>query len=249
MAPNSIPSSNNNIILSESPPTAPEATLFEKSDSIGDVGIYGGGDSPSIDLYEGVILTTYQIYLDGTREKVTDYNTLSGGEKVFLRERGADHGLKAVFLENLQKDTSHDGDIEYIGTYLNVEEAAAKIKEAAGGRTPLFCVHGNKTEAGNWMYSVDEAKWKDSNHYGVPVCWPLFSAGAENLTYGQNRDDNAPPSGETLTPFVDEIPNHIFPKKSLLMYSMGAHVVLNWACRSRTPDVEFENLFFVAAVS
>jgi len=138
-----------------------------------------------------------------------------------------------------------------MGTYVPVEDAADALNEEAKDKTLLFCVHGNITEVGHWMYELQEAEFDrdGSKHYGVPVVWPLFSGGIlpPNFNYGDNRNTHAPASGEMYANFVDAIPNDLFPRKSLMMHSMGAHLVLNWACRFRTPDVEFDNLFFVAA--
>jgi len=85
-------------------------------------------------------------------------------------------------------------------------------------------------------------------HYGIPVVWPLYSGGnfVWNI-YLDNRNRHVGPAGLAFASFANAVPNTLFPKKSLLMHSMGSQVVLNWACRNGTPDIEFDNIFFVAA--
>jgi len=78
------------------------------------------------------------------------------------------------------------------------------------------------------------------------------------VRYSRDQEDPSQRAGLELKNFVNAIPNDLFPRKSLLMHSMGNHVVFNGACGvkdeagqvvDKAPDVQFENIFFEAAVS
>lgn len=65
-----------------------------------------------------------------------------------------------------------------------------------------------------------------------------------------DQETNTIESGKALKAFVDNINNNkTFPRKSLLMHSMGNHVIFNGACKTGAPDVQFDNIFMIAAVS
>ena len=67
--------------------------------------------------------------------------------------------------------------------------------------------------------------------------------------YNKDADEHdSQYSGKAFFDFVDKIPDETFPRKSLLMHSMGNHVVFDGACLKGAPKVQFENIFMVAAV-
>jgi len=66
--------------------------------------------------------------------------------------------------------------------------------------------------------------------------------------YGKDSDEHTPAFGRAFFDFVKNIPDKTFPRKSLMMHSMGNHVVFDGACYQDAPQVQFENIFMVAAV-
>ncbi len=98
-------------------------------------------------------------------------------------------------------------------------------------------------------------------YYPIPVMWPCDEKNEGYFSkYRFDQGDPSQRAGQEMTSMVDAIPNDLFPRKSILMHSMGNHVVFNGACGvkdekgkviDKAPDVEFENifLFLVAAVS
>ncbi len=137
------------------------------------------------------------------------------------------------------------------------EEASKKIyeyiKDKSPGCIPLFCVHGYGNEPNHIIDDVisHRNKFEDTNKYfPVFVIWPCtgFFNGSFH-GYRKDSDEQAPDSGAAFFKFVNEIEDKYFPRKSLMMHSMGNHVVFDGACRFDTaPEVQFENIFMVAAV-
>lgn len=74
----------------------------------------------------------------------------------------------------------------------------------------------------------------------------MWATGGE---YFNGQKTEATTAADALSALVGTIPDHYFPKKSLLMHSMGNDVVFNGACANGTPEVEFENIYMIAAVS
>lgn len=79
--------------------------------------------------------------------------------------------------------------------------------------------------------------------------YPILVMWATGKWYPNNYKSSAIAAGDALSALVGTIPDHYFPQTSLLMHSMGNHVVFNGACANGTPEVEFENIYMVAAVS
>ncbi len=223
----------------------------------------GGSNSSTSGFRPGVIVTTYDLIKNNNNEPLNDDDLKTDGIKVrYMETLGAapespiDIGLlprfinKGVFLCDVAKmKTSLPGYSFFEATYLTPETAAKKLHEEAGDKHLLFCVHGDSTEASEWMEEV--AKARDSGfykrNYPVPVTWPLFSFSL--FAYFGNRNNNAKQAGQGLKNFVEIVDNELFPRKSLMMHSMGNHVVFNFACKDGTPNVTFDNIFMVAAVS
>jgi hypothetical protein len=92
-----------------------------------------------------------------------------------------------------------------------------------------------------------DPKLGGGKYYPVMVLWPC-SQGYKN-TYRADQKECALEAGEIFKKLVDCIPNNTFARKSLMMHSMGNHVVYNGACLDGTPDVQFDDIFMVSAVS
>lgn len=70
------------------------------------------------------------------------------------------------------------------------------------------------------------------------------------MAYDKDQEVFSQEAGKLLNSFVDVVPDETFPRKSLMLHSMGNHVVFNGACGMKNPpQVQFENIFMVAAVS
>eukprot|EP00537_Pseudo-nitzschia_pungens_P003317 CAMPEP_0172364748 /NCGR_PEP_ID=MMETSP1060-20121228/7811_1 /TAXON_ID=37318 /ORGANISM="Pseudo-nitzschia pungens, Strain cf. cingulata" /LENGTH=211 /DNA_ID=CAMNT_0013087825 /DNA_START=314 /DNA_END=949 /DNA_ORIENTATION=+ len=80
-------------------------------------------------------------------------------------------------------------------------------------------------------------------YYPIPVLWPTEGF----VKYLSDQEGFSQEAGQLLKLFTDVIPNDLFERKSLMMHSMGNHVVFNGACGAGQPDVDFENIFMVAA--
>ena len=187
-------------------------------------------------------------------------NAKHGDEVTFKR---SSTGGKAVFL---QKVKEYDNSGEFKATYVSPEQAARhvelfpKLNKTNKDTTPLFVVHGFNVQP-SWIEDLAK-KWTrftdaGLKYYPIPVLWPCNESNFI-VRYSRDQEDPSQRAGLELKNFVDAIPNDLFPRKSLLMHSMGNHVVFNGACGvkdeagqvvDKAPDVQFENIFFVAAVS
>lgn len=190
--------------------------------------------------YNGLIVTTIKV-------KPAD---APAGSKVTFNEKDK-NGSIAVFLKNIIKvnDTDKSGKREFEATVVSAEEAKeiCEIGHGSGKCTPLFILHGFNVEPGQ-MFKLDygifgTTSTSDMSYYPVPVIW---ASEGNTLLYTKDQG-NAFAAGLALQAFVDFIPNDMFPRKSLLLHSMGNHVVINGACLNEAPDVKFENIFMVAA--
>jgi hypothetical protein len=182
--------------------------------------------------------------------------TIDGEERVIL-DYDADNGDTAIWLENPTKY----GDRSYHAKLIDYNTAKDSILDRCNkrGKIPLFCVHGYSVQPNDVIDHIidhrDGKKGKDffskSKYYPVFVIWP--SAGQWNdkqdtvTGYADDSDVHAPKAGVAFNDFVRNIPDTTFPRKSLMMHSMGNHVVFNGACRKSAPEVQFENIFMVAA--
>ena len=182
---------------------------------------------------------------------ITSVSCKKEGDKVIL-DPFADSGDTAVFLQNPEK--RDDG--TYLATEVDYEEAARIIgnKTSNTSRTPLFCVHGYWNEPSDIIDVISKrrTKFKNSKYFPIFVIQPC--SGWFNLQkgsfsgYNKDADEHSQDSGKAFFDFVKKIPDHTFPRKSLLMHSMGNHVVFDGACKDGAPEVQFDNIFMVAAV-
>jgi len=137
-------------------------------------------------------------------------------------------------------------------------------KTAFKDAIPLFCVHGFGVQPSGLFENVEgrgnfdwrkvsiidnfaDPKLGGGKYYPVFVLWPC-SEGYKH-TYRADQRECALEAGEIFKKLVDCIPNNTFARKSLMMHSMGNHVVYNGACLEGTPDVRFDDIFMVASVS
>lgn len=187
--------------------------------------------------YPNLVVTSIQCeeFKDGKEVHFTE-DTLTGSKARFL-----------INVEQIEEDIrgrKKNGKRKFKASVVNTkEEIEAELAKFGKGCTPLFCVHGFNTEPGGHLDPIKEVlpKFKEyGKYYPVPVLWP--SEGGYTKDRGNARD-----AGKLLKVFVDLVPNTLFPRKSIMMHSMGNHVVFNGACGEGTPDVQFENIFMVGA--
>lgn len=189
--------------------------------------------------YEGLIVTSIKIDEgnDSTKIKVT-FNESDG------------NGTKAVFLKEIKMVSDPErvekGKREFEATRVDLDEAKSITKKGFGNNTctPLFLVHGFNVEPSEILRYDYTVFNKGMLCYPVPVLW---ASEGNTLRYFGDQSANAINAGKAMQAFVKSIPNDTFPRKSLAMHSMGNHAVFNGACGSTQPDVEFENIFLVAA--
>ena len=87
-------------------------------------------------------------------------------------------------------------------------------------------------------------------YYPIPVlCAKETETKGMFKGYLDDQKSIAKSAGDALSALVGAIPDHYFPKKSLLLDSMANHDIFNGACANGTPEVEFEIIYMIAAVS
>jgi esterase/lipase superfamily enzyme len=86
-------------------------------------------------------------------------------------------------------------------------------------------------------------------HYPIPVVWSTGKL--TPFSYFRDRSVSSLKAGRVLNNLIRSFGNDIFIEKSLMMHSMGNHVVLNGVLglNKEVPTVRFDNIFMVAAVS
>mmetsp|Transcript_13181 Transcript_13181/g.30755 ORF Transcript_13181/g.30755 Transcript_13181/m.30755 type:complete len:326 (+) Transcript_13181:214-1191(+) len=158
-------------------------------------------------------------------------------------------GKKARFLINVEQiPGDRFGETKFKADVLITNaEIEAKIAEFGTRCTPLFYLHGYFNPPSQVFADLEKAckKFKDNGciYYPIPVLWPTQGG----IRYLSDQDGFSQEAGQLLKLLTDIIPNDLFERKSLMMHSMGNHVVFNGACGAGQPDVEFENIFMVAA--
>lgn len=188
--------------------------------------------------YDGLIVTTIITKAEAGSSNVVTFNEYDG------------NGVEAVFLHKIREISDPQqverGKREFSATKLSIDEAKKIIDASSTTSSPLFLVHGFDVEPSDYLeYNYSNFQKKDI-YYHVPVIW---ASEGNTLAYYGDQGKNSMNAGNAMKAFVDFIPNDTFSRKSLLMHSMGNHAVFNGACASATPDVTFDNIFMVAAVS
>jgi esterase/lipase superfamily enzyme len=198
-------------------------------------------------LYRNVIITTCKVEKDPN----------SSTEVTFTK---SEIGDKAVFLMNIRK-TDKEG--TYKALLLSADKAAEIIRkfgpaaehvhELDHKTKPLFCVHGFNVQPENVFSAMVDHVWdrfKEAgyNYFPVPVIWPCHDEFISKA-YEEDQQHFATVAGDHLRYLTEEIKKaKKITSKSLLMHSMGNHVVFDGACGGDSaPAVQFENIFMIAA--
>lgn len=204
--------------------------------------------------YKGLVVTTCEVK---PKAAGVDVENLKHGDEVTF-QKSSENGKKAVFLMNVKE---YDDNGNFLAEYVSSDKAARFVElfdilnSTNKDASALFLVHGFNVQPASAMNSI-ASKWKrfveaGLKYYPIPVIWPCNDGG----NYKEDQDDPSQKAGDQLKLFVDGIDNKLFPRKSLLMHSMGNHVVFDGSCGFKEdgtvvvcpPDVQFENIFMVAA--
>lgn len=195
--------------------------------------------------YAGVVVTSI------------DVAELGGGKVEF--DHSSVTRSKARFLKDLKETAANSKNFTAIE--IDVTEAKNLINKIGNildeDTTPLFCVHGYNVQPHDMLMKMSDVVEKFANeggghYYPIPVLWPCDSVNRwgpdKASSYGWDQEVFSQQAGNVLKQFVDTIDDGTFPRKSLMMHSMGNHVVFNGACgATNAPKVQFENIFMVAA--
>lgn len=170
-------------------------------------------------------------------------------------------GDKAMFLHLVREigDISRSsGSKEFEATvidYAKAKEIIEKEDTSEVKLVPIFCVHGFFVEPNALFNNLNPQiqRFVDGKkYYPVPVLWPCRTntyVGAPGRNYEIDQTTTSQSAGVLFKQMADLVPNNLWPKKALMMHSMGNHVVFNGACAAGTPDATFDDIFMVAAVS
>mmetsp|Transcript_15140 Transcript_15140/g.17920 ORF Transcript_15140/g.17920 Transcript_15140/m.17920 type:complete len:394 (+) Transcript_15140:75-1256(+) len=175
--------------------------------------------------------------------------------------------VEAVFLNEVVK---HPDGVKnkFLAHYVTVEKAgrwtsiANYAFEGAEEATPLFCVHGFNDQPDEILEQMVE-RWKifankedefipkqGFKYLPVPVIWPC------SANYPEDLDNHSMGAGKHVAALVNRVSSEHIPRKSLLMHSMGNHVIFDGACGMKDDEgmvkeenfrVHFENIFMVSA--
>ena len=212
----------------------PEDTSFRKA-------IMTKKEDPFV--YSGVIISCIKV--DDKGNGIVEFDDLSPA------------GTKGRFLKDVTEIKA--GSKKFKATEIDYSEAKRIINsngEIGTDTTPLFCVHGFNVKPSSNLENFLDVREKFKNekiggdlYYPVPILWPC-SDGNAIFNYDKDQEGFSQEAGALFKTLADRIPDDTFPRKSLLMHSMGNHVVFNGACGAASaPQAQFENIFMVAAVS
>lgn len=157
------------------------------------------------------------------------------------------NGEEGVFLKNfklISDESVEKGKREFEATKVDLDEVKSMIYKDGSDVIPLFIVHGFNVEPSSTLAYNYENFHKEHKYYPIPVIW---ASEGSTLLYFEDQADDAIGAGKALNALVGVVPNDTFPKKSLVMHSMGNHAIFNGACAKGTPDVQFDDIFMVAA--
>lgn len=213
--------------------------------------------------YKGLVVTTCEINREN-EDKEALVKDLERDEKVTFNQSSR-NGTQVVFLKNVEYKDKKRG--PFRAKYVTPKDAARMSKLFAGVNktnkdvSPLFCVHGFNVQPGSIMSDmsrnynrfkeIEKIDEKGFKYCPVPVIWPCTDDG----NYLIDQDKPSQGAGNNLNLFVQGIKEELFPRKSLLMHSMGNHVIFDGACGFKENNVvkvsehniNFENIFMVAA--
>jgi len=196
--------------------------------------------------YTGLIVTTVELKTEKDGVPITSPQDNDGKTVYFTGN--SQNGSKAYFLTNI-KGTRTGRSWEFTATIVSPAKASEIVTDGFGNgkeTIPLFCIHGHTRTIQEKLERVDEAKddFKEAGtYYPVPVIWPTGSR--DVLDYGPNQRSSEE-AGKLFRSFIECIPNGQFPRKSLMMFSMGNFLVHSGK-EGNPLDVQFDNIFMVAA--
>jgi hypothetical protein len=204
--------------------------------------------------FKSLIVTTYKI----KSEEGKTFDDLNYGDKVTFEE-SSPNGAQAVFVKGIE---SLDGKGKSFRADFVPQERAAKytelfkeLNQTNKKTSPLFCVHGFNVQPDDVLENMSKAYVRFNvalNYFPIPVVWPCNTEG----DYTTDQDMPSLGAGLHLNALVRGIDDNLFPRKSLLMHSMGNHVIFDGACGTKDdknkvinspPEIQFENIFMVAA--
>jgi len=191
--------------------------------------------------YPGLFVTTIAIDVGDDGKAFFSESDPNGSQAYFLKEATMTSDPAVV----------PTGKREFTATVVSVEEATELATQGFGKGTsvPLFIVHGFNTQPSevlgfDYILNYADNFKANAKYYPVPTMWAME---AKRTAYNSVQKVNATKTSQLLKTLVDSISNSTFPRKSLMCHSMGNHVVFNGACAHGSPDVQFENIFMVAA--
>mmetsp|Transcript_2625 Transcript_2625/g.3052 ORF Transcript_2625/g.3052 Transcript_2625/m.3052 type:complete len:312 (+) Transcript_2625:138-1073(+) len=196
--------------------------------------------------YTGLIVTTVELKTEKDGVPITSPQD-NDGKTVYFTGNSS-NGSKAYFLTNIKGTRTGFRRWEYTATIVSPTKASEIVADGFGNgkeTIPLFCIHGFLTPIHQMLERTEVAKGnfeEAGTYYPVPVIWP---AGLPGIGYIPDRNSSEE-AGELFRCFVECIPKGQFPRKSLMMHSMGNFLVHSG--KDGNPlDVQFDNIFMVAA--
>jgi len=200
--------------------------------------------------YTGLIVTTVELKTEKDGVPITSPQD-NDGKTVYFTGNSS-NGSKAYFLTNIKG--TRTGWIgfrtwEYTGTIVSPAKASEIVADGFGNgkeTIPLFCIHGASVQINSKLDAAEEAVYnfkEAGTYYPVPVIWPNGTRNVLDYIPNQRLSEEA---GTLFRCFIECIPNGQFPRKSLMMHSMGNFLVHSG--KDGNPlDVQFDNIFMVAA--
>mmetsp|Transcript_12576 Transcript_12576/g.13787 ORF Transcript_12576/g.13787 Transcript_12576/m.13787 type:complete len:310 (+) Transcript_12576:154-1083(+) len=196
--------------------------------------------------YTGLIVTTVELKTEKDGVPITSPQD-NDGKTVYFTGNSS-NGSKAYFLTNIKGTRTGFRRWEYTATIVSPAKASEIVADGFGNgkeTIPLFCIHGASVQINSKLDAAEEAVYnfkEAGTYYPVPVIWPT----QENPLGYPFDQRSAEEAGELFRCFVECIPRDQFPRKSLMMHSMGNFLVHSGK-EGNPLDVQFDNIFMVAA--
>jgi len=192
--------------------------------------------------------TTIEVNWVSKEEDKKTFKELSDGDELsFTKTSGTSSNL--VFITDISHDEAGES---FTAKFVSIATASKTVKQKSS--TPLFIVHGFNIQPAEGLERVAKSQdyFKESGTYfPVPVLWPCTEIEGGIVSklkaYFFEQEVTTAEVGVAFKAFVDDVANDTFPRKSLMMHSMGNHAVINASCGLGAPDVQFENIFMVGA--
>jgi len=200
--------------------------------------------------YNGLIVTTVELKTE--KDGVTITSPKDNDGKTVYFTGNSQNGSKAFFLNNIkgtQTGSIFNRTWEFTATIVSPAKASEIVADGFGNgkeTIPLFCIHGHATPIDINLGRVEKARdilKEAGTYYPVPVIWPTGSNFVTDYFSNGRLSEEA---GKIFRCFVECIPNGQFPRKSLMMHSMGNFLVHS-GNGGNPLDVQFDNIFMVSA--